>query len=126
MALFDESRRHSKVPRGKYRGWLVSQLPQDYLFWVNTEGRSTSLYEWLHKKGRDSKPPAQTVREVKNRAKKASKYTKHFSAHIGHEAKVRATKKGYGIVHCITCRKDIHSMSEEELLRYLATTKENL
>jgi hypothetical protein len=124
MDLFDETRRHSKIPRGKYRGWLVSQLPQDYLFWVNTEGRTTSLYEWLHKKSREGKPPAQTRREVKNRAKKASKYTRHFSAHIGHEAKVRTSKKGSGIVHCITCQKDIHTMSEEELLRYLTNTIE--
>jgi MarR-like DNA-binding transcriptional regulator SgrR of sgrS sRNA len=125
MALFHESRRNLKIPRGKYSGWVVSQVPEDYLFWINTAGQNTSLYEWLHKKG-SGKPAQQQVRQVRNRARKSSRYTRHFVDHIGHESVVRVSKKGRGIVHCIVCQKDIHSMSEQELLQYLAaTTKEN-
>jgi hypothetical protein len=124
MALFDESRRHSRVPSGKYRGWSVNQVPEEYLFWVNTEGRTTSLYKWLHKKARGGKPPAQQVREIKNRAKRRRGYHKHFMDHIGHQSQVLKQKNGQRVVFCLECQKVIHYLTRDEYSNFKENTNE--
>jgi hypothetical protein len=52
MAYFSETRRHSRIPIGKYRGWTVNQVPHDYLQWVNDEGHGTPIFKWLHGQSR--------------------------------------------------------------------------
>ena len=37
-----------KLPSGKYKGWFVSQVPSEYLSWVDTYCKGTSLHNWLH------------------------------------------------------------------------------
>jgi hypothetical protein len=42
------SKAFEKLPSGKYKGWFVSQVPSDYIHWVETYCKDSSLYNWLH------------------------------------------------------------------------------
>lgn len=39
---------HEIIPSGKYKGWSIGQAPKDYISWVETYCKGTSLYNWLH------------------------------------------------------------------------------
>ena len=43
---------NQRMPEGKYKNRLVRKVPLTYLQWLNTQGSSNTLYQWLYNSNR--------------------------------------------------------------------------
>jgi len=39
---------HEIIPSGKYKGWSIGQVPNDYMSWLKTYGKGSYLYNWFY------------------------------------------------------------------------------
>lgn len=83
-----------KFPSGKYKGWFVTQVPREYITWLNTYGKSSRLYDWFHGKTISKKSKSKSSRHKQVGGNHPAQGAKTGPVHSGKVFRVRVNGDG--------------------------------
>lgn len=86
---------YKRMPWGKYKGKLFTQIPCDYLDWVATEAKATteslrqSILDYLHQEEDDTDEDAVFIEELKAELSQAKKRVAQLERELDHVAELQ-------------------------------------